>query len=128
MTAVPSHAVRRYRQPRASAPVRGAPQDAVFRGIDSWQVLHDHAARPDIHMANLGIAYLAVGKPDLGAGGGKPHVKGQSRRIESKPEIAKCHGCLAQPPAIHDAQDNGAEDEAVLTQGLIPPAPRPYRV
>ena len=36
------------------------------RSIDSRQILHHHAARPDVHMTNLGIANLAVRQPDIG--------------------------------------------------------------
>ena len=81
------------------------------RGIDPRQILHDNPASADIHVANLGIADLTFGQPDRGAGGGQSRPRPvAAHRIEDR-RVGERHGVavarLAQPPAIHDAQDDG---------------------
>ena len=80
------------------------------RGIDSRQILLHHAAGTDIHMANLGIADLTFGKPDIWTGGGKPGMRpAHAQRINHR-RAGAGYGvgfwCRAKAPAIHDTQDD----------------------
>ena len=79
------------------------------RGVDARQVLHDHAAGADIHMADLGIAHLAVRAARHDVPRRRSARAGPSRRSRPRPaswrradRVVVARGALA--PAVEDAE------------------------
>ena len=89
-------------------------QRAVLDGVvDARQVGHGDAAGAEIHVADLGIAHLALGQADEGlrgvdqalrAGRDQPVVVGRAR-IEDGVVIR----IRPVAPAVEDAQDGGTQ-------------------
>ena len=78
--------------------------------VDPWQVRHGDAAGAKIHVADLGVAHLALGQPDEGlrrvdqalrAGRDQPVVVGRAG-IENGIVL----GVRAMAPAVEDAEDS----------------------
>ena len=68
---------------------------AVFHGrVDPGQVLHDHPAGPDIHVPDLRIADLPVGKPDITSRCRQPRMRpGREQRVDIR-RVGKRHGIM----------------------------------
>ena len=68
---------------------------AVFHGrVDPGQVLHDHPAGTDIHMPDLGISDLPVGKPDITSRCGQSCMRpGGKQRIDIR-GVGSCYGVM----------------------------------
>ncbi len=55
---------------------RRAPDRSIGNRLgNARQVLLHHAAGADIHVADLGVAHLALGQPNIGAGGAQERVR-----------------------------------------------------
>ena len=51
-------------------------QRAVAYGeVDAGQILHDHGAGPEVHMADLGVAHLPLRQADGQPAGGQRRVR-----------------------------------------------------
>jgi hypothetical protein len=80
-------------------------------GIDTRQVLHDHAAGADIHVADLGVAHLTGGQPDMQFRSidqrmrAVAHETVPGRRVRQPDRVVIVAGAF--PPAVEDAQHDG---------------------
>ena len=79
--------------------------------VDAGDVLVDHPARPQAHMAHLGVAHLACGQPDV-----QPGTRDNRMGILAPQPVPYRRvglgygivpGLLAVTPAIQDNQDRG---------------------
>ena len=79
--------------------------------IDTRQVLHDHPAAADIHMADLGIAHLAVRQADGQAGRCDPRGRAGIGQVGPDRRTGLGDGVIGavvtKAPAVQNAQDNG---------------------
>ena len=81
-------------------------------GVDARQVLHDHAAGADVHMADLGIAHLAGRQPDMQFRGVDQRMRAiaheavPGRRVRQPDRVVIVAGAF--PPAVEDAEHDGA--------------------
>ena len=81
--------------------------------VDAREDLRDDAAGADIHMADLGIAHLAVGQTDIAVRGVEQAV--WATRHQSIPDRRPCLGDgivvvrVAVAPTVEDAQHDRAE-------------------
>jgi hypothetical protein len=118
------HAARRHQaehlQRAAAGPGRGTCLqqccivEEFTRGnvmIDAGEVLVDHAARTDVHVADFGIAHLAVGKADMQAMRVDEVVRAGRqqaapvRAVRERDRVVL--GFDAMAPAIEDQQQYG---------------------
>src|SRR5579871_4821074 len=87
---------------------RAADFAACDRIADAREVLHHYAPGPDIEMADLGISHLAVGQPNILAGGMQKSVRtrlpkfGESRRLGLTHSVVR--NLLAPAEAIENDQ------------------------
>jgi hypothetical protein len=84
---------------------------AVDRGVDPGQLLVHHPAGADVHVADLGVAHLAVGQADEAALG--VDQRGRAGLPQPAPvgHIGLGDGVVARilavAPAVQDQQDHG---------------------
>ena len=81
------------------------------RGVDPRQVLHDDAAGTYVHVPDLGIADLAVRKPDIRARCRKPCMRPARKKRVIGRGCGHRHrigvGGIAKTPPVHDAKYDG---------------------
>ena len=78
---------------------------------DARQLLHHDAAGADVQVADLGIAHLAVGQPDIEAGRGAARVRRRHEPVERRRvglADSVVRRLLAPAPAIEDDEHDGA--------------------
>ena len=79
--------------------------------VDAGQVLIDHAARAEVHVADLGVAHLARRQADRFAAGHERRVRvalqelGVRGRAAQRDRVVAAFG--AQAPAVEDDEDRG---------------------
>ena len=80
------------------------------RQVDLAQVHRHHPAGADIGMADLGIAHLAAGQPDIGAVGDQPVMRAVGHDPVEIRGIGQRGGVglrfFAETPAVENAQNN----------------------
>ena len=91
-----------------------ARERAVFHGgIDAGQVLQHRPACADGHVADLGVAHLALGQADGGAGGREQTVGTRAGQAVPDRRFGQGDGVVVplrpMPPAVQHAEDDGAE-------------------
>src|SRR5215472_1803155 len=92
---------------------RGRRLDLAARNgaADARQILHHHAASPDVEMAYFGIAHLPIRQPDIMARG----VQESARTLLPQPVEGRCPGLahrvvgtlFAPAEAVQDDQHHG---------------------
>ena len=93
---------------------RVARERAVGHGrVDAGQVLQDHAACADGRVADLGIAHLALGQADGGAGGREQPAGTRAGQAVPDRRLGQGDGVVVPlrpvTPAVQHAEDDGAE-------------------
>ncbi len=111
----PSHMHRAFRHLdlRNQIDKRRAMGEAAIldRHIDARQILRHHAAGADIHVADFGIAHLALRQADGAAGRGEQRM----RILRQQPRVVRrlrlgdgVVGCIGPPaPAVENAEHRG---------------------
>ncbi len=96
---------------------QGGERAVLDRRVDAHEILHDHAAGPQIHVADFRISHLALGQADMALGGFEERGRMQRAEAVEVRRAGEQHGVVRALGAMAEAVENAKDDRAAGRSG-----------